>query len=121
MTETEENINGATITQEEQGQEDYKNHQQDSIEQKLEETSTPTATADLQTREEQAKSRKRSRTTIIIQIAASRHTAEKQCARDETNEEERTCQPRHHTKKTDGNKEQEQGLRRKRTTWETLG
>ena len=98
---TEETTNEDTSIQEEQGREDYKNQQPDSLERKLEEMATPIATAGLQPRKEQAARKKRSRTIETNPMEASRRTTKNQCARIETTEEDKTCQPRQKTKKTD--------------------
>ena len=72
--ETGEITNGDTRIQEEQGQEDYKNRQPDSLEQKLEAMMAPTATADAHPSEEQAERRKRSIITIMP-ISANQNAA----------------------------------------------
>ena len=78
----------------------------------------PTATTDPQRREEQEACRKRSRITPTV---ASQHTVKRQCARKETDEADKTCQPRQKTEKTDESKEQEQCPGRTHNAWGDVG
>ena len=66
-----------TAAQEKHAQEDYKNHQPDSLGREIEAMMTPTVTTDSQPREEQAACRRRS---TITPTEASQHTVKRQCA-----------------------------------------
>ena len=82
-------------------------------------TLAPAATADSQPSEEQAVSRKRSRTTITP--TASQYTAEKSRRSNKANEEDKICPPGPKTEKTGEDKEQKQYPRCKYAKWEDVG